>query len=1029
MSELILKALMQLFALISDIHDDTVITGREKDVVRMFLMRHLNNELVTRYMKMFEEYLGIFNSERIVKGSIQDRKRTSLNATRILAICEQINEELKEKQKIYVFIKLIDYIASGDEITENELDFLRTVANAFYVSEPEYRSIKSFIMNTVEEITEKKRVLIIDSIHKKDDNELKHLYRENLNGSISFLHISVTNTYIMRYSGNMDLYLNGQNISTGETYIFDNGSSIRGSGINTIHFTEVVSIISDASSESRISLDAYDVTFKFNNSDNGIHNLNFHEETGRFVGILGGSGVGKSTTLSILNGTLKPQRGEVLINGYNLYEQSEKEYLKGVIGFVPQDDLLIEDLTVYQNLYYNAKMCLNNHSESEIVDIVKKTLADLDLGETGNLKVGNPLKKIISGGQRKRVNIALELLREPTILFVDEPTSGLSSVDSEIVMNLLKEQTYKGKLVIVNIHQPSSDFYKMFDKIMIIDKGGYQIYYGDPVEAIVYFKTHSNHANPFEDQCIKCGNIDTDQILQIIESKINDERGKATRIRKISPEEWAKKFQENSPVVKLNPKTDKQKLPENYYSIPGLFRQSKIFFIRDYLSKLADRQYILISLFGSPLLALLLSYFTSYSEGTSYKFSANENIPAYLFMCVITSLFFGLMISSEEIVKDRKILKRESFLDLSWFSYLNAKILILFLLSAIQTLSFILIGNLILQIRGMTLSYWLVLFTTSCFANMLGLNISSALNSVITIYIIIPFILIPQLLFSGVLVKFDKLHSGSKPVHEYVPFIGDLMTARWSFEALAVDQFKNNKFEKPFYNYDRDVSQNNWYASYLAYNLKVDLRICMNYKDNNQYRDEIRNNFRKLNLYIDQMTSLAGFNYPADLRSSMNEEKFDYKVYKEANTLLDSLSHHFLFKMKNARAKKDSLTRAIETKIGNSGLVELKNRYENERLKKIVLAEEDMVKILETPDRIIQRFEPVFMKPSSKYGRAHFYAPVKMIGNLEYETYWFNISVIWIASIMLYMILYFNLLRKLLLYFENLHLQKSETKM
>ena len=181
--------------------------------------------------------------------------------------------------------------------------------------------------------------------------------------------------------------------------------------------------------------------------------------------------------------------------------------------------------------------------------MVNKTLIDLDLEETSDLKVGNPLKKIISGGQRKRVNIALELLREPTILFVDEPTSGLSSVDSEIVMSLLKEQTYKGKLVIVNIHQPSSDLYKMFDKIMIIDKGGYQIYYGYPTDAIVYFRSHTNHANPDEDQCTKCGNINTDQLLQIIETKVVDEQGKATRIRKISPAEWADKFKANSPVI------------------------------------------------------------------------------------------------------------------------------------------------------------------------------------------------------------------------------------------------------------------------------------------------------------------------------------------------------------------------------------------------------------------------------------------------------------------------------------------------
>ena len=172
----------------------------------------------------------------------------------------------------------------------------------------------------------------------------------------------------------------------------------------------------------------------------------------------------------------------------------------------------------------------------------------------------------------------------------------------------------------------------------------------------------------------------------------------------------------------------------------------------------------------------------------------NDNLPAYIFMCVITSMFLGLIISSEEILKDRKILKRESFLNLSWFSYINSKIIMMFLISAIQTISFILVGNSILGIKGMTFQYWLVLFTTSCCANIIGLNLSSALNSVITIYILIPFIIIPQLLFSGVLVKYDKLHINSRASNEYVPFIGEMMPARWSFEALAVEQFKNNRY-------------------------------------------------------------------------------------------------------------------------------------------------------------------------------------------------------------------------------------------
>ncbi len=165
-------------------------------------------------------------------------------------------------------------------------------------------------------------------------------------------------------------------------------------------------------------------------------------------------------------------------------------------------------------------------------------MESLGLWESKDLKVGNPIQKVISGGQRKRLNIALELIREPSVLFIDEPTSGLSSRDSENIMDLLKQLTLKGKLVFVVIHQPSSDIFKMFDRLAILDIGGYPIYYGDPVESVIYFKTLSNQVNSDESECHACGNVNPEQIFNIIESKVVDEFGNPTNHRKISPKEW-----------------------------------------------------------------------------------------------------------------------------------------------------------------------------------------------------------------------------------------------------------------------------------------------------------------------------------------------------------------------------------------------------------------------------------------------------------------------------------------------------------
>jgi ABC-type multidrug transport system ATPase subunit len=1032
MSEAILKALMRLFALIVDIDEVQEISEQERSIIKAFLARQLSSELVDKYLNVFDEYLTLYHRDRIDKGSLRDKKRTSLTAVRILGICEKINEELEQKQKIYVIIQLIEYIAYGIEIREKELDFLQTVASAFNIPENEYENLLGFIAYSREDIPGKDHVLVINSDDKPAYKEVHHIKDANLAGEITFLNIISVNSYVLRYHGNEDLFLNGQLLHAGTSTTFEHGSSIRGSSIDPIYYSDVAGVFSKSAISTRLTFVARDVEFRFRNSENGIQEFNLVEESGKLVGIMGGSGVGKSTLLNVLNGNLKPGSGEILINGYNIYNDKENEKLNGVIGFIPQDDLLIEDLTVYENLYYNAMLCLDRFNEEKIGQIVKQVLIDLDLYEIRDLKVGKPLNKVISGGQRKRVNIGLELIREPSILFVDEPTSGLSSVDSEMVMTLLKEQVSKGKLVIVNIHQPSSDLYKMFDKIIFMDKGGYQIYYGNPSEAVVYFKTRSNHANAKEDQCIRCGNVDPDQVLQIIEAKIVNEHGKLSRTRKVSPKEWFTYFRD-SKIIKPVGKTGKEKLPDNYYSIPGLLKQAKIFFTRDLLSKLTNKQYILISLLEAPLLAVILGSFTKYSSGVAgnpaaYVFRNNENLPAFLFMGVIVFLFLGLTISSEEIIKDRKILQRESFLNLSRASYLNSKILIMFLISAIQSLCYVLIGTFIFEIKGMILAYWLILFSTSCFANLLGLNISSGLNSVITIYILVPFLLIPQILFSGVLVKFDKLHR-SLSNYEYVPVLGDLMVSRWAYEALSVEQFKNNRYMHQFFDLEQNLSNATYMESFLIPSLETSLDETLEFIATGNMREQARLNLEM----IEGQITLLHEQYP--------------QVYKEQNqsvtaiSLNDSLVNYirqYLKAMKQyAHEERGQASIAISQKKqqlvnelgGVASFTQYRDAYENAQLSDILLNNNNVLdKIEQKGSKMIRRHQPVYMEPNSRIGRAHFYAPVKKIGPLKIGTLLFNTLVIWLTCLILYITLYFDTLRKTLEFLGNTRIRKRDRK-
>jgi len=1026
MSEAILKALMQLFALIIDIDEVQEISDRERAIIRSFLTRQLSSELVDRYLGVFDEYLTLYHQERIDKGSLRDKKRTSLTAVRILGICEKINEELEQRQKVYVIIQLIEYIAFGIEIRDKELDFLQTVASAFNLPEEEYENLLRFIAFAREDIPGKDKVLLINNEEKPRFREVHHIRDNHLEGEITFLFIESVDTYILRYHGTDDLYLNGQHLQAGTTMTFEHGSSIRGSSIEPIYYSDVAGVFSKSAIRTPLTFVARDVEFRFRNSDNGLQPFNLEEESGTLVGIMGGSGVGKSTLLNVLNGNLEPRSGEILINGYNIYDEKDRETLNGVVGFIPQDDLLIEDLTVFQNLYYNARLCLDRYEDDKIREIVRQVLVDLDLFAIRDLKVGKPLNKVISGGQRKRVNIGLELIREPSVLFVDEPTSGLSSVDSEMVMTLLKEQVSKGKLVMVNIHQPSSELYKMFDKIIFMDKGGYQIFYGNPSEAVVYFKTKSNHANAREDQCPKCGNIDPDQVLQIIESKIVNEHGKLSRTRKVSPAEWFDHFRKSGMLRKAGQKT-RTELPENYYSIPGLARQLRIFFVRDILSKLTNRQYVLISLLEAPLLAVILGFFTKYSSGkagdaAAYIFRNNENLPAFLLMSVIVFLFLGLTISSEEIIKDRKILQRESFLNLSRFSYLNAKILIMFLISAVQSISYVLIANYIFEIRGMTLPYWLVLFSTACFANLLGLNISSGLNSVITIYILIPFLLIPQILFCGVLVKYDKLHN-SLTNYLYTPVIGDMMTSRWAYEALAVKQFKDNRYMREFFDVEQQESNASYMESFQVPTLRSTMDETLQLIRDDMDDRQVQLNLRMMDREMDLLLAEAPLVKPdAEVIFTAGDLPATAGVLRD---YLDSLELYAREMRGEASSEKSRIRQELISRSGGvAAFSQLKDTYENEQLSDILLNNKVLDKIEQKGAILVRNYEPVYKVPDSRIGRAQLYAPVKKIGNTQVDTLVFNVLFIWLTCGVLYITLYFDALRKIIGFFDDRSLRK-----
>ena len=1015
MSEQILKALMELFAIIARPESNA---SDRRTVVQSFLKRQLNQELVKDYIEVFDEYYSKHQTLHIQRGA----KRIGPDSVKILRICDQINKELTQKQKVIVLVRLFEFVNSDDdEITDQEFEFISAVAESFYIQETEHNRIKEFTVNSIDTTISNNKILIIDNHRDYSNPNIKHICSEFLEGQLWVLNLSTANMYLLKYIGENEMYLNGQLLQEEKIHVLYTGSSIRNHHIKPIYYSDIVSAYNDERLKSRIVFSINDVSYQFKNGKFGLNKLSFTEESGKLVGIMGASGAGKSTLLNVLNGSAKPTTGKLLINGINIHD--EKNKVEGLIGHVSQDDLLIEELTVYQNLYYNARLCFDNYKESEIKETVNRVLQNLGLFEIKDVQVGTPLNKKISGGQRKRLNIALELIREPAILFLDEPTSGLSSRDSENIMDLLKELTLKGKLVFVVIHQPSSDIFKMFDQLLILDCGGFLIYNGDPIDSIIYFKSRVHHANWSESECNECGNVNPEQVFNIVESLVVDEYGKLTDTRKISPKEWNQHYLEYSKGKERKLSVTKE-TPSISFKIPYKLKQFFIFAIRDIRSKLANTQYLIITFLEAPLLAFILSFIIKYRDINAtnelgYTFTGNSNLPVYIFMSVIVAIFMGLTVSAEEIIKDRKILKREAFLNLSWASYLFSKVGVMFVISAIQALTFVLVGNYIMEIKGMYFHYWIILFSAWAASNIMGLVISDSFKTVVTIYILIPFLVIPQIILSGIIVKFEKLNpSISSP--SGIPIYGEIITARWGYEALAVHQFKENKYQKQFYDFNKEMSKAEFKKNYWVKNLLNKVDYIEKYYKSAENTKRVNNNILLLRNEIGkelEKNKIIEFKYI----DSLYYDSLSDLIINEVRNYLNNINRLYIKYYNKICDKRDIVIRNLQkSPEAKQDFIQLKREYNNDRLTEFVENSNDIVRIIEYKGHLYQKIDPVYMDPEHKFVKSHFYAARKNIFGRYYSTFWVNTCVIWFMSIICFIILYYRGLKKFLDYMEQL---------
>jgi ABC transport system ATP-binding/permease protein len=569
-------------------------------------------------------------------------------------------------------------------------------------------------------------------------------------------------------------------------------------------------------------LELRDLTCHFGGNVTALDSLSFTLTRGDIVCVMGGSGSGKSTLLRAIAGRLPPSVGQVLLNGQPLYANLDE--LKRFIAFIPQDDAFDDHLTVEENLRYAAAIRSGHLSHKDRERRVDSRLIELGLAERRDVVVGSADKKTLSGGERKRLNIGLDMISSADIFLFDEPTSGLSSKDSEHVIEIIRGLAHN-KIVLVVIHQPSARLFQMFTKAILLDRGGKLVFHGKPTEMLEYFARTAVEEKALTLDAVKAASGSPEFCFDIMETPLHDlsgdeileEAGNGQLIpaRRFSPDFWRDRFETHRLTLEMRTLAARRAKGETPSMIARPPQMSTISFVgpassitvpvprpgatsttaaprrlpsarhklrwreewlqfhtllrRAFLSKLRNIASLFVTLLAPPVLAAVVAWALYFTDGTDrlYTFAAAFHIPTYIFIALLVALFLALMNSVEDIIRDRTVLQRERNLGVRMSYYVLAKFLTLCVFSALQCALFVVTGNAILEVRGMFFEYFLWTFLTAVSGISLGLLVSALVPNSKTGAMLVPLILIPQLIFGGALIKYEEMNRDPALLHVF----------------------------------------------------------------------------------------------------------------------------------------------------------------------------------------------------------------------------------------------------------------------
>ncbi|MFC5865222.1 FHA domain-containing protein [Acidicapsa dinghuensis] len=492
------------------------------------------------------------------------------------------------------------------------------------------------------------------------------------------------------------------------------------------------------------------------------------------VALMGPAGAGKTTLLKALNGYTKPAEGRVLFNGASLYDYYDQ--FRQQLGYVPQDDIVHSQLTVGEALYFSARL-RTDLSDDEIRARTVKVLDQLRMLDKKDTLIGSPERKTLSGGQRKRVNIALELINDTPVLFLDEPTSGLSSYDAESVIDLLKELSKQGKTIITTIHQPSIHIYKQFDDLIMVNrdpggKTGSMVYFGPAYPDSIQFLNGLPPGPATSD-------LSPEMLLSGLAKKSSTEWQQLYQGSRYHQDfVVARPGNQPTPTATGAP-GDK---PRRHFDLTQWFALVR----RNTIVKLRDKTQTAILMIQAPLFATLI---VLVYHGLSHDMGEEltKKLVGIHFLMVIAAIWFGCNNAARDIVGEWTVYKRERMVTLRLGSYAFSKLAVLLGLALIQCFFLLGIVDLSLSLKSNFFLVYGMLVLSAMVGTGLGLCISAFSKTTESAIALLPVVLLPIIALGGGLRPAYLLDAKLRWITLAVP-------SQWALEANLLQETGPNKW-------------------------------------------------------------------------------------------------------------------------------------------------------------------------------------------------------------------------------------------